>query len=142
MLVLDYTLVVQILSFLLFWFLLDRLVFTPFCRLIEERERRTEGVKAETESLMEEEERLRTHYENGIAKAVDDGNAIKEAIRHDALQARQNLLAQAQEDSARLLQTVQEELQRELQTGRELVAKEAEVIAHQMAEKILGRSMG
>lgn len=64
MIALDYTVIVQIVSFLFFWFLLTKLLFRPFLGLLEERERRTEGVRAETASLVNEGERLRAEYEN------------------------------------------------------------------------------
>ncbi len=142
MIALDYTVIIQIVSFLLLWFLLARLLFRPFLGLLEERERRTEGVKAETESLMAEGERLRAEYENGIARVRDEGNAAKEVILREARQAREGLLAQAKEEATRLIETAREEIQREMQKGRELAAREAEVIARQMAEKILGRKIG
>lgn len=142
MIALDYTVIIQIVSFLLLWFLLARLLFRPFLGLLEERERRTEGVKAETASLTAEGERLRAEYENGIARATDEGNAAKEVILRDARQAREGLLARAKEEATRLMETAREEIQRELQRGRELAAREAEAIARQMAEKILGRKIG
>lgn len=142
MIALDYTIFVQIAAFILFWFLLSRLVFNPLSRVIDERERRTEGVKDEAESLKEERERLRRELEGQIAEANQEGNAIKEAIRQEALHARERLLARAQEDAARLLQMVREEIQTEVESGRETGAREAEAIARQMAVKILGRSIG
>ncbi|MFQ5539414.1 MAG: ATP synthase F0 subunit B [Candidatus Binatia bacterium] len=142
MISLDYTALVQIASFLLLLYLLNSLVFTPFRRLLEERERRTEGVKAETESLLEEGKRLQAEYENQIARARGEGTAIKEGIRQEALEARGRILDQAQEDAARVLESAREEIRGAIQKGQEVVAKEAEVIAHQMAEKILGRKVG
>jgi F-type H+-transporting ATPase subunit b len=121
---------------------LARLLFKPFLGLLEERERRTEGVKAETTSLMAEGERLRAEYENGIARVRDEGNAAKEVIVREARQARERLLAQAKEEATRLIETAREEIQREMLKGREFAAREAEVIARQMAEKILGRKIG
>ncbi len=142
MISLDYTVFVQIASFLLLLYLLNRLIFTPFRLLLEEREQRTEGVEAETESLLEEGNRLRAEYENKIASARGEGTAIKEAIRQEALEARGRILDQAQEEAARVLERAREEIRGAVQKAREVVAEEAEVIAQQMAEKILGRKIG
>lgn len=139
--VLDYSVLVQVVAFLFLWFLLTRLLFRPFLGLLQERERRTEGVKAESASMMAEAERLRAQYEAGIAKANDDGRAVKESLVREARQAREQLLAQAREEASRMLEAVRDEVQRELQRGREQAAREAEVIARQMAEKILGRKV-
>ncbi len=142
MISLDYTVLVQIASFLLFWFFLNKLVFTPFRRVIEEREQRTDGVKTETESLIEERARLQEEVESQIAQARAEGKNIKEAILQEALRTRERLLNQAQGNAAQVLQTARDEVQQEVQRVQGLIAKEAEAIAQQMAETILGRKIG
>ena len=142
MIALDYTVLIQIVAFLVFWFLLTKLLFKPFIGLLEERERRTEGAKAEAAALKEEGERLSKEHEQAIAKAKDEGRAAKEGILQEARQARERLLGQAREEAARMVQAAREEIRKELERGRELAAREAEAIARQMAEKILGRRIG
>ncbi len=137
----DYSIFIQIALFLVSWFFLARFVFTPFQRLLGEREQRTEGMKAEAETLLEEAQRLRIQYEERITKAKEEGDSIKEGIRQEALEAREELLAQVQEDAARFLQTARQQIQQEMEKGRELALQEAEVLAQQMAEKILARKV-
>lgn len=142
MIALDYTVLIQAVAFLLFWFLLTKLLFKPFIGLLTERERRTEGVKNEAASLKEEGERLAREYEYAIAQAREQGRAVKEGIVEEARRARERRLSQAREEAARIVEAVRQDIQRELQRGRELAAREAEAIARQMAEKILGREIG
>ena len=142
MIALDYTVLVQIVSFLFLWFLLTRLLFRPFVALLEERERRTDGIKAVAASLTAEAERLRAEYEGAIARARDEGAAVKESILQEARQGRERFLAEARGQAADRLAAVRDELQKELRRGRDLAAQEAEGIARQMAEKILGRKIG
>ncbi len=141
MITIDYSIFIQIALFLLIWFFLARFVFTPFQRLLGEREQRTAGMKAEAETLLKETERLRMEYEGRITKAKEEGNSIKEAIRQEALQAREELLTHAQENAARFLQIARQQIQEEMQKDRELAVQEAEVIAQEMAEKILARKV-
>lgn len=142
MVTLDYTVLIQVIAFLLFWFLLTKLLFKPFLALTEERERRTGGVKAEAALLKEEGQRLLKEYEQAIAKARDEGRAMKERIIDEARQTRERLLAQAREDAARALEAARAEIEKQLQRGREIAAREAEGIAQQMVEKVLGRRLG
>lgn len=142
MIALDYTVLIQIVAFLVFWFLLTKLLFKPFIGLLEERERRTEGAKAEAAALKEEGERLSKEYERAIAQAREEGRAAKEGIIQEARQLRERLLSQAREEAARMVEAAREEIHKELERGRELAAREAEAIARQMAEKILGRRIG
>ena len=117
MIAIDYTLFIQIGLFLFLWFFLSRFVFPPFLRLLEEREHKTEGVKSEAKSAAEEAERLRVAYEKEITRATEEGNAIKEEIRQEALQAREKLLNQVREETTHFLQTVRNEIQQEMQKG-------------------------
>lgn len=142
MIALDYTVLVQIIAFLVLWFLLGRLLFRPFLGLVEERERRTEGTKAEAATLSAEGEQLRSEYERAIENAEEEGRKLREALLERGREAQERLLAEAREESARLLQTVRDELQRAMQREREVAAREAEGIARQIAEKVLGRRVG
>jgi F-type H+-transporting ATPase subunit b len=142
MISLDYSVILQILFFLLFWFLMDRIIFKPFLGLLDERERRTEGAKAETAALIEEAERLRAEYESGMAKAQEEAEAVKEAILVDARRSREQLLTQAREEAGKMMERSRGEIRIELQKARELVLREAEAIARQMTETILGRRLG
>src|SRR3989304_1167460 len=124
MIALDYTVFIQVVAFLFFWFFLTRLLIRPFLGLLAERERRTEGVKSEAALLKEEGERLGKEYELGITKAQGEAKAVKG------------------EGGAGVLEGAGEEIRKELKRGGGDAAREAEVIAHQMAEKILGRKIG
>lgn len=138
---LDYTVIVQIVFFLFFWFLLAKLLFKPFVGLLEERERRTEGARAEARSLQSEAERMREEYEKRIAAARDEGSGVKEAIIQQGYQERERLLSQARDEAASLLERIRGELEQEMRKEEQSVEREAEAIARQMAEKILGRTI-
>ena len=142
MIALDNTIFFQIILFLVLWFLLNKLLFKPFLGLLEERERKTEGVKAESVSLTEEGERLRAEYDGKISRAGDEGRAAKESILQDARRQRERLLAQAREEAAGVLERIRQEVQTELRKERELAGREAEAVAQEMAGKILGRRVG
>lgn len=141
MISLDYTVLVQIVFFLALWFVLGKLLFKPFIALLEEREKRTEGLKATAESLTAEAERLRAEYESAVRKANEEGAAVKETILAEARRTRERLLAEARAQAADRLAVVRDEIQKELRRGREEAVQEAAAIARQMAEKILGRKI-
>jgi F-type H+-transporting ATPase subunit b len=137
-----YTVLVQIVAFLALWFLLSKILFKPFIALLEERENRSEGLKAAAASLVAEGERLRAEYESAIAKANEEGAAVKETILQEARQTRERLLAESRAQAAERMTAVLEDIKKEMAQGREEALQEAAVIARQMAEKILGRMVG
>jgi F-type H+-transporting ATPase subunit b len=142
MIALDNPIFFQIVLFLVLWFLLDKILFKPFLGLLEDRERKTEGVQVESAALIEEGERLRAEYEGKISQATEEGRAVKESILQEARQQGEQLLGQAREEAAGELDRIRQEVQNQLSKERELAGREAEAVAREMADKILGRRVG
>lgn len=142
MIALDYTVAVQVVAFLVLWFLLSKLLFGPFLGLVEERERKTEGAKAQAVALAAEADRLRAEYERGVESARDEGYRVREGLIQEGRRVHEELLGRTREEASSLLQSVREEIQSAMKTEREVAAREAEAIARQMVEKILGRGVG
>jgi F-type H+-transporting ATPase subunit b len=141
MIAIDYSIFVQIASFLVLWFLLSKLLFNPYLALLEAREKSTDGVKAETAALLKEGERLRAEYESAIARAREEGDLAKKTLQSEAFQARDRILAHARQEAAAVIQAAHIEIEQQFQKGYQLAIQEAERIARQMAEKILGRTI-
>lgn len=141
MISIDFSLVVQIALFLVLWSILRRVLFGPVGRLMAERERRTEGTHAEARSMMEEGKELQARYDAAIANARAEGEAVKSEIREEALKARNAVVSQGREAAARRIQEMREEVRRELEAARGVTAQDAETLARQMAEKVLGRKL-
>lgn len=141
MISIDFSLVVQIALFLVLWSILRRVLFGPVGRLMAERERRTEGTHAEARSMMEEGKELQARYDAAIANARAEGEAVRSEIREEALKARNAVVSQGREAAARRIQEMREEVRRELEAARGVAAQDAETLARQMAEKVLGRKL-
>lgn len=137
----DYSLVVQIVLFLILWSILRRVLFGPVGRVMAERERRTDGAHAEARSLVEEGKELQERYDAAIAKARAEGEAIKSEIREEALKARNAILSQGRDVAAQKIQEIRGEVQAELEAARRVASANADALAEEMAEKVLGRKL-
>ena len=137
----DPTGVIQIILFLVLWFVLNRLLFRPYLRLLEERENKTEGVRRETAALEGEGQRLRAEYEERIARAQEIGSASKERSLDQGREQRERLVSRAREEAANMLERVRHEVRSQLQKEREIAAREGAAIAQEMASKVLGRRL-
>ena len=141
MISLDYSVVYQIVIFLLLWIILSKLLFRPYLNLLDQRERRTTGAQHDSTDLEHEGARLRAQYEEKIAQAQAAGYAAKDAILQEARQQREKVLTQVREDTMRMLEEVRHELASQVQRERQVVADEVRTIAQEMANKILGRNV-
>jgi len=141
MISLDYSVVYQIVIFLLLWIILSKLLFRPYLNLLDQRERRTTGAQHDSTDLEHEGARLRAQYEEKIAQAQGAGYAAKDAMLQEARQQREKVLTQVREDTMRMLEEVRRELASQVQRERQVVADEVRTIAQEMANKILGRNV-
>ena len=141
MISIDFSLVVQIVLFLILFGILRRVLFGPVGRLMAERERRTEGAHAEARSMTEEGKELQEQYDAAIAKARAEGESIKSEIREEALKARNVILSQGRDAATQKIQEIREEVQKEMEAARQVASTNAEALAQQMAEKVLGRKL-
>src|SRR3954447_1610033 len=142
MISLDFTIVLQILIFVILWLILKNLLFQPYIALLDERQQKTAGARDRSDILEHESDRLRMQYEEGIAKAQAAGYTAKDLIVQGARQQRESILGQARQEAAGFLERARAEIQGELARQRDLVLKEGKEIAQEMAEKILGRRVG
>ena len=142
MIQLDLSLVFQVVLFLLLWLVLAKLLFRPYMALMDEREHKTAGTAEESIELEHEAEALRAQYQEELARATAQGNAVKDAIVKKARQQRETLLNQARTEAVGTLETARREIDNQLAHDRQLVVREAEAVARAMVSKVLGRSVG
>ena len=141
MISLDYSVIYQIVIFLVLWVILSKVLFRPYLNLLEQRERRTTGAQHDSTDLEHEGARLRAQYEEKIAQAQTAGYAAKEAIVQEARQQREKALAQVREEAMRMLEEIRRELADQVQRERQVATAEVRAIAQEMARKILGRNV-
>jgi F0F1-type ATP synthase membrane subunit b/b' len=66
---LDFSIVYQIILFLILWVILNKILFQPYLHLLNERERKTTGAEHDSSDLEHEGARLKAQYEEKIAQA-------------------------------------------------------------------------
>ena len=139
---LDYSVVYQIILFLILWVILNKILFQPYLRLLDEREKKTAGAQHDSADLEQEGARLKARYEEKIAQAQADGYTAKEAILQQARQQRERVLNQAREEAMGMLEGVRREVESQIRKERQFAAAEVRTIAQEMASKVLGRNVG
>jgi F-type H+-transporting ATPase subunit b len=141
MISLDFSVVYQIILFVLLWLILNRVLFRPYVTLLEERERKTSGARHDTAGLEQAGARLKAEYDEKIAHAQAAGGATKEAILQEARQRREQVLGQARQEAASTLEGVRREVETQMVKERQLAASEVALVSQQMVSKILGREL-
>jgi F-type H+-transporting ATPase subunit b len=136
----DYSFVIQIISFLVLWFGLKRLLFDPVLRVLEERESRTSGARrlaaqiaAGAETSAAEYERRMREVRLALAREAD---ATRNAIRNEE----RRVLSEARDQANAQLAQLRESLATQAQHARPAVATEARDLAVRIFAGVVGRN--
>jgi F-type H+-transporting ATPase subunit b len=141
MISLDISILHQIILFIVLGLILNKILFQPYLRLLEERERRTIGAEHDSADLEHEGARLRAQYEEKIAQAQTAAYAAKDAILQEARQEREKILGQARAEAASKLEQARREIALALEKEKALAAAETTTVAGEMVSKVLGRKV-
>jgi F-type H+-transporting ATPase subunit b len=135
------TLIVQLISFLIFLVIIKRVMFRPLRGIIKERAEHVHKIKDDI-----------SEAENEYQKLLDRIKAQKSAVKTEAFAIREKLEKAGSAEAAAIIESTQMEiLDLKKKVGRELddqisevkayIKKESEVVAAAIMEKILDRRL-
>lgn len=133
------TLVIQIIHFIILVFILNRLIFRPILKVINEREQ-----------YVADEKRRLTNLEEETAELIDKSVAMEKNVRRDAgmesSKLKREALVMAEEifdntrtEIAALMRHVDDEIESQLERAHQSLRAEAVLLADKIAEKVVGR---
>ena len=141
MISLDISILYQVILFVVLWLIVNKVLFQPYLKLLDERERKTTGAQHDSTELEHEGARLRAQYEEGIAQAQSVAAGERERILKSAREQREKILGQARQEAAQTLAGRRQEIATALVAERRLASVEAATIAADIASKVLGRKV-
>ena len=137
----DYSFVIQVVSFLILWFALKRLLFDPVVQVLERREARTTGARHAAAEMQAATEAAAAAYERELHQVRIGLAADSEAARQSTREQERHVVAEAREAASRQLMQVREDLRRQAETVRPALAAEARDLSARMLQRVLGRSV-
>ena len=121
--------------------ILDRLLFRPVTRVMQERARRIEAARQVAEEASAKALAATAAFEEQTSAARAEVYRQMEDARRMALSRRTDLLAETREESAAALADAVARLQAEAEAARARLASEADELGTIAAERILGRNV-
>ena len=141
MIVPDYTLFIQMIIFLVALFFLNKFLFKPMIRVLEERKAKTTGREVEARRLEEESIEKERLYLEGMRKARNDMAEVRLQLRAEGLKIQREKLDQARTEANGYLASFREELQKERSAARAELVEQAEALSRVAVSRILGREI-
>lgn len=135
------TLLVQLVNFLLLMFLLNRILFRPMLRVLEERRERTEGRRKQAAQLSSEGQALWDDYQKRIQAAKADADRTRTQLIRQGEGQRDRLLEEASAASDKAVTQVRARLRAESEDARKALRAQSAHLAGAVAQRILGRAV-
>ena len=135
----DGTLFLHIALILVMVFVLNRTLFKPINRILEEREKRTRGRSGEARDILLRVEENTANYERALREARAEGYRLMEQVRAGAMIKRQTVLNGVREEVDRLILEQKEAIAAQTEAARATLGSDALSIAREIGERILHR---
>jgi F-type H+-transporting ATPase subunit b len=130
-----------IVSFLIFWFILGRLFFGPFLKLLGDRERQLKELGERTEQLLRDERAAVEAREADLARVRADGLKRREQERRRVETEAARMVADARMAAKAELDSARQTIEHEFAAAANQLEQLAERLAIELAGRVLGRSI-
>lgn len=136
------TMIVQLISFLIFMFIINRLMFRPLQDVMSERTEYVTSLQTEigaAESELNKVSRLLARQE---AATREQAHALRKDVEDAGSHRAEEIFAAVRKEVAELKGQVEEEVAGQLAEARKSIQKESEELSVRIMEKILDRRIG
>lgn len=137
----DWTFLFQIALFLLLWTFLRRFLFEPNFAVLKAREERGAGAVKEASRVKAEAQAMGEQYAAQLTEARTGATQQVDAIYRDAETQAQSLLNTARAEATQTIAQMRDSLQQEIAEARRSLEERAPEFSHEIAQKLLGRSL-
>jgi len=134
------TLIVQLISFLIFLFIINRVMFRPLRGLMKEREQHVDKIKSDISEAEIEYERLLDQIKKRESAVRREALLIQDKLEKSGGDETIAIMESTRKEISELKATVARELQSQISDAKQQVKKESEAIAVAIMGKILDRS--
>jgi F-type H+-transporting ATPase subunit b len=138
----DGSLVFVLVLFLIFVFVMNRILFRPIGRVLDERQTLTEGAANEARAARRRYEAKLAEYEATIRQARAESYRRSEQERAAALDERRRLIEEAKGQAHEEIGRARHEIERQVAAARAALESESRQIAERISRTVLGRTVG
>ncbi|MGD0821009.1 MAG: ATP synthase F0 subunit B [Desulfomonilia bacterium] len=141
MIEINFTLIIQMINFFLLIFILNKILYKPILKILEEREQRIEGQQQQAKKIIEDGQVILTDYNKKLYDAKIDAMNTKNAARNEASEQANGIIEDSRKKSEEIITRMQQEMASELTQAKKELDPELSVMAATIAQQILGRKV-
>lgn len=137
----DWTLIVQIVNFIVLIMVLNAVLYKPIRNILIERQKTVNQFEKDIDTLQEGAAENDQTFQSTISEAKAKGLGEKEAMKEAGEEEEKRLINELQEKAQADLEEVRAQIAKDAGAAREKLKAQAEAFSVSIAEKILGRSV-
>lgn len=135
------TLIFQVVSFLIFLFIINRIMFRPLRNVIDERESYIRSMQKDIAAAEDEYTSLTHQVDEQESALRKEAFEIYEKLEKAGNQQATGIFASTKEEIADLTKNAEKEIDAHILKARKQIQTESEALALNIMEKVLGRRL-
>ncbi|MBW2409775.1 MAG: hypothetical protein JRF72_08250 [Deltaproteobacteria bacterium] len=135
------TMIIQLISFLIFLYIINRVMFRPLRKVMTERDEHIKKIKADTSEAQNRFESINIQIRDQEAEARQAAFQLKAELEDQGSLEASSMLSAAREEIAAANESARKEVSDMVVAARQDIQKESEVLATNIIETILERRL-
>ena len=135
------TLIVQLISFLIFLFIMNRIMFRPLRSTMDKRNKHIEAIRLDIVDSGNELENMTNQLKEREAKVRKEAFSLKQEQEKAGKQRASEMFASTKQEIDKIKEKVEAEVDAKILEARKHIKKESETLAVNIMEKILDRGL-
>lgn len=141
MIELNWTFFVQVLNFLVLMFILNKILYKPILKVLDERDERIVGGREKAKELISDSDTILSSYNGKLQVAKIEALGTKNTARKEATDEANVIIAEARGKAEGIISQVQQDMAREIERVKKELEPEVGIMAATIAQQILGRKV-
>jgi F-type H+-transporting ATPase subunit b len=136
----NWTVIPQIINFLILIFVLNVVCYKPIRKILLERKAKVDGLTENIDSASDLSEEKDKAFAQGVREARTKGQKEKEALLNQASEEEKVIVSKIMDKAREDMATVKEQITKETEEVKAALEKEVDAFADAITQKILGRA--
>ncbi|MGD0021022.1 MAG: ATP synthase F0 subunit B [Smithellaceae bacterium] len=137
----DYTLLIQIVTFLLLIYILNHLLFKPILSIIDRRKKQLEELENEIKLFNDSVNKRISEYDEKLKQAKTNASELKKEIIKEGDDQAKSIVDVVRGEIPLMTEEFQKKMEKEMQAARKILDNQSRKLSLEIAEKVLGRSV-
>lgn len=141
MIELNWTILVQMINFLVLMFVLNKILYKPILKIIAERDKQVSEGKQQVKELAEKGAGMVALYNDKLQTARVEAMTAKAAARKQSVEQVNAIIEEARKNAEQAILQVRQQVGEEIAAAKRELEPELASMANTIAEQVLGRKV-